>query len=95
GGVALGWNLALGGFTVAHGLAVGGVAISATEALGGAASAPLANAQELADRVNGPGWPGNLIRFLPYTCALSLFGLPGLWMGLKYLHGKKRASISK
>jgi RNA polymerase sigma factor (sigma-70 family) len=91
GGVALGWNLALGGFTVAHGLAVGGVAVSVTEALGGVSSAPMANLQATADRVNGPGWPGNLIRFLPYTCVLSLLGLPGLWMGLRYFHGKGRA----
>ncbi len=90
GGVALGWNLALGGFAVAHGLAVGGVAVSVTEALGGVSSAPMANLQATAARVNGPGWPGNLIRFLPYTCALSLLGLPGLWMGLRYFHGRDR-----
>ncbi len=90
GGVAVGWNLALGGFTVAHGLAVGGVAISVTEALGGVSSAPMANLQATVDRMNGPGWPGNLIRFLPYTCVLSLLGIPGLWMGLRYFHGKER-----
>jgi len=93
-GIGLGWVVAAGGFAVAQGVAVGGVAVSATQAIGGVALAPIANTGAADALMNAPGWPGNMIRLLPYAGWLSLLGLPGLIVALRYFHGSKRVKVA-
>jgi len=85
GGMVLAWNFALGGLAVAHDLALGGLALASVQAFGGAAVAPLANDPAAWASLNGQPWFRLVMELLPHAGWVSLLGVPGLLLALRYL----------